>query len=163
MLSEGPDSRTLHIWDQLNNSPRHILKHDKGINSSAWSHCEKWFATGCEGLVFLWHITPDEPIGNRFYTLAITELIGVVGSIAWKPDALEFVVCCHDGSARAWRLVEISGIWSAQLVWRSGNSTLAVSGARFSEAIGLSATNRRLLEQRSQDIEPLSGLDNVHK
>ncbi|KAF9097201.1 hypothetical protein BGX23_009566 [Mortierella sp. AD031] len=53
-----------------------------------------------------------------------------------------------NGSVRVWRLLEEGGRYTAQMVWGLGHDGLVLAGANIQDVIGLSATNRTLLEQR---------------
>ncbi|KAF9152113.1 hypothetical protein BG015_005740 [Linnemannia schmuckeri] len=62
---------------------------------------------------------------------------------------LEFATACQDGSLRVWQVMDVegSGSVSVQLKWSSEPSMLAASGIVLNDTIGLSAVNRKLLEQ----------------
>ncbi|KAG0049225.1 hypothetical protein BGZ89_004311, partial [Linnemannia elongata] len=80
----------------------------------------------------------------------IDDCFGDITGIVWRPKetTLEFATACEDGSIRAWRVVEDGeGKMSVKMVWGSGCVGLGASGTVFTNAIGLSATNRKLLEQ----------------
>ncbi|KAF9934764.1 hypothetical protein FBU30_000057, partial [Linnemannia zychae] len=147
-MTQGNDMRVIHIWDHSSNAPQYVLKHEDNVYWYEWSPCERWIATGSKCAVWLWYFAPNKTVMEWSCTLIIRDFVGYVHSISWRPNSLELVTGCEDGSVRAWRLVEISGIWSAQLIWSTGNNVLAASGVKFSNAVGLSASNRRLLEQR---------------
>ncbi|KAG0048006.1 hypothetical protein BGZ90_007731, partial [Linnemannia elongata] len=80
-------------------------------------------------------------------------------AIVWKPQDHEFVVSCADGSARGWRLEEVSNEMSAKLVWSIGSKAFEASGAVITDTVGLSRTNRRLLKQRGAIDESSSSSD----
>ncbi|KAF9294028.1 hypothetical protein BGZ88_004560 [Linnemannia elongata] len=80
---------------------------------------------------------------------------GDITGLGWRPDALEFATSCNDGSIRVWKLVqdEDTGEVKVKMIWSSGCIGLAVSNAIFTDVVGLSAINRKLLKQRGAIIE----------
>ncbi|KAF9093739.1 hypothetical protein BGX23_002966 [Mortierella sp. AD031] len=74
---------------------------------------------------------------------------GPISSIAWKPEALEFVTGCEDGSTRVWKMRSESDGYSVRLVWGSGCTALVAAGADFTNVVGFSTINRHLLKQRN--------------
>ncbi|KAF9327547.1 hypothetical protein BGZ91_001419 [Linnemannia elongata] len=123
----------------------------------AFSSCGQWVATAHRTCVRLWRLPSLEqdqealPLQDRDCVSVIEGFMGDVVDVVWRPDKLEFVTSCWDGSIRAWRVMEdINGPRrvSVQLLWSSGHALLSASGALIHDAIGLSTMNRRLLEQR---------------
>lgn len=73
-----------------------------------------------------------------------------VVDVVWRPNKLEFATVCYGESVRAWRVVEDnneSERVSVELMWASGTSSFAASGAVLQDVVGLSAMNRKFLEQ----------------
>ncbi|KAF9915405.1 hypothetical protein FBU30_002028 [Linnemannia zychae] len=139
---------TISIWDQSSSEPRYNLKHDSVVNGFAWSYCEQWIAARCSNIVYLWKKSSENFI-EWTCAMFIHDLHEDVCSLDWRPNTLEFVTTCEDRSIRVWRLVETTGVWSVQLIWSTGGSTLVASEAKFSSTIGLSVVNQQLLKQRN--------------
>ncbi|KAF9915362.1 hypothetical protein FBU30_002048 [Linnemannia zychae] len=138
---------TISIWDQTSIEPCHVLKHDNPVNNFVWSYCEQWIAAHSKNLVYFWNKSPGK---SNEWTCAVVvrDFYEVICSIDWKPNTLELVTTCEDGSIRVWRLMETLGEWSARLIWNAGKSVLIASGAHITDAIDLSPVNHQLLEQR---------------
>ncbi|KAF9923110.1 hypothetical protein FBU30_006780 [Linnemannia zychae] len=143
------DNHVIRIWTLSNNEPPYMLEHDGGVDDFAWSNCGEWIAAIRGRSVWLWKVESSKVTEMWKRTVVIRDFQRPITSIAWTSNSLHFVTGCMDGSVRSWKLVEDSDGWSAQLIWNSGHSTLAVSGNIFSDAVGLSEHNRKLLEQRS--------------
>ncbi|KAF9935423.1 hypothetical protein FBU30_000021 [Linnemannia zychae] len=126
------------IWNLSKGKFQHNLKHRFNVFCSEWSHCKQWIATSCKDEVWLWRKTSYRSRTEWKFVDAIRDFQGLVESIAWKPNALEFVTGCRDGSVRVWKLEEALGVWSVKLVWGVAPSVLAVSGVKISDAIDLS-------------------------
>ncbi|OAQ27275.1 hypothetical protein K457DRAFT_21172 [Linnemannia elongata AG-77] len=115
-------------------------------------------AVGLVHSIWLWNLVAGkkaeggEGRGEWKCVVRIQDIFGHVGSIAWKPNTLEFSVGCANGTFQVWRLVETltssSDEWSAQLIWSTGNPVLAASDALFADAVGLSSASQKLLTQR---------------
>ncbi|KAK3830624.1 MAG: WD40-repeat-containing domain protein [Linnemannia gamsii] len=116
----------IRLFDEKGKMFRTILKHDKWIESS-WA-----YATTIEG----------------FFDVVIT--------VAWRPKTTELATTNEDGSIRTWKVQEESGHVSAQLLWGHGGTAFTAPGAILVGAVGLSTTNRKLLEQRGAIFESSS-------
>ncbi|KAG0262217.1 hypothetical protein BGZ95_004063 [Linnemannia exigua] len=143
-------TRAVRIWDTSKDEPIYVLEHEKSVFFYAWSHCERWIATSCQDSVWLWRRSESDKAMEWNRAFVIRDFRGIINSINWKPNTLEFVTGCNDGSVRVWGLVEkADDVWSAQLIWGNKCNVLAASGSIISDAIRLSEANRQLLEQHS--------------
>ncbi|KAF9299266.1 hypothetical protein BGZ88_011481 [Linnemannia elongata] len=151
---------TIRLWDddqQLQGS-RYILKQDRFTTRFAFSSCGQWVATIHNTIVRLWRLPSLDqdlqvlPLHDQDCVSVIEGFTHYVKDIFWRPNNLEFATVSDEGSIRAWRVVESnngSGRVSVELMWSNGPSSFAASGAILNDVVGLSAMNRRLLEQRS--------------
>ncbi|KAF8932180.1 hypothetical protein BGZ47_011519 [Haplosporangium gracile] len=154
----------IRLWDddQQLQGFRYILKQDQYIYKFAFSSCGQWVATGHSTCVRLWRMpSPDQdrqelPLQDQDCVSVIEGFTGYVKDVVWRPNKLEFTTACFEGSIRAWRVVESSesGRVSVQLLWSSGPAVLAPSRAMLNNTVGLSAINRKLLEQRGATASP---------
>ncbi|KAF9339658.1 hypothetical protein BGZ91_005176 [Linnemannia elongata] len=150
---------TIRLWDddQQLQGFQYILKQDQESYQFAFSSCAQWVATAHRTCVRLWRLPSLDqdqqalPLQDQDCVSVIEGFTKVIVDVVWRPNKLEFVTVSHEGSIRAWRVVEDrdgSGRVSVELVWSSGPAVLVVSGAVLDDVVGLSAINRRLLEQR---------------
>ncbi|KAK3823899.1 MAG: WD40-repeat-containing domain protein [Linnemannia elongata] len=150
---------SIRLWDddpQLQDF-RYILKQEKHTDKFAFSFCGQWVATAYVTIVRLWKLPSQDqdqqaiPLQDQDCVSVIEGFTSFVNDVVWRPNKLEFTTACHDGTVRAWRVVEDnnrSGRVSVELIWSSGPAMLVASGAALNDVVGLSAMNRRLLEQR---------------
>ncbi|KAG9066992.1 hypothetical protein KI688_012904 [Linnemannia hyalina] len=150
---------TIRLWDynQQHQSLRYILKEDQEGSQLTFSSCSQWVTTAHNTSVRLWKL-PSPEHGQQALPLQVQDCVSViegftrsVNDVVWRPNTLEFATASIEGSIRAWRVVEDndgSGRVSVDLVWSSGPAVLVASGAVLNGVVGLSAMNRRLLEQR---------------
>ena len=82
--------------------------------------------------------------------------------IVWRPNTLDFLRGCDDGSFRLWRLLDMAGKVSMRLVWSSGLAVFVATDAVITDTIGHSTINRLLLKQRGPSTD-LCLLDVVDK
>ncbi|KAG9067049.1 hypothetical protein KI688_012961 [Linnemannia hyalina] len=158
---------TIILWDddQQLQGFRYIVEQDQECYKFAFSSCGQWVATTHDTSVRLWRLpSPDQdqktlplqdqealPLQDQDCVSVFEGFTGDVRDIVWRPNKLEFATASEEGSIRAWRVVEDSngpGRVSIRLLWSSGPAVLAASGAVLNDTIGLSAINRKLLEQR---------------
>ncbi|KAF9120049.1 hypothetical protein BGW39_011703 [Mortierella sp. 14UC] len=141
----------VRLWNEEGKDFRVILERDQKIRMRqiAFSSCGQWVATSHSATIDLWKKVSSESLLQDWKHVFVVEgCFNVVVRIAWRPDSLEFATASGDGSTRVWRVVEESGRASVQLVWGSGEAALVASGAVLNGTVGLSTSNRRLLEQR---------------
>ncbi|KAK3836394.1 MAG: WD40-repeat-containing domain protein [Linnemannia elongata] len=150
---------SIRLWDddQQLQGFRYIVNQERRTYRFAFSSCGRWVATAHGTSVRLWRLPiPDQDqqtlsLQDQDCASVIEGFTKGVYGIVWRPKKLEFATASSEGSIRTWRLVEDkvgSGRISVDLVWSSGPSSFAASGAVFNDVVGLSAMNRRLLEQR---------------
>lgn len=176
--------KEVRIWDVATSKVLHTLKHDFAVCFLKFSSCGVWLATSGPEAVSLWKLSSSSPspsssslssLGECFeekWTQAITikGFSGIVRGVAWKPECLEFVTGCEDGSVRVWQIVDgpagseelggrvasadddddvdgEEGLDSAQLVWSVGYPVLMADRTVLIEAVGLGDVNRLLLKQ----------------
>ncbi|KAF9132334.1 hypothetical protein BGW39_000355 [Mortierella sp. 14UC] len=138
----------IRLWDKQGKDYKRILRLVPVINF-AFSSCGRWIATSHGRTVLLWSFAPDEaPLLHQRCKTTIEGFFGNVESIVWRPNKLEFATACLDGSTRVWKVVGEPSQVSVQLAWSSGCTMLAAPGALLTDVMGLSTTNRELLEQR---------------
>ncbi|KAG0375536.1 hypothetical protein BGX24_008961 [Mortierella sp. AD032] len=83
------------------------------------------------------------------YATTVEGFFGDVRKVTWRPNTTEFATASEDGSIRAWKVEEEeSGNVSVQLLWGYGGTSFTAPGAVLVGSVGLSTTNRNLLEQR---------------
>ncbi|KAG9066999.1 hypothetical protein KI688_012911 [Linnemannia hyalina] len=148
---------SIQLWDDELQIFHVILDQDWEICQFASSSCGQWVTTGHSTSVRLWRMpSPDQgqqtlSLQGQVCVSAIEGFTGAVKDLVWRPNKLEFATASYEGSIRAWRVVEDkdgSGRVSVDLVWSSGPAVPVASGAVLNDVVGLSAVNRRLLEQR---------------
>ncbi|KAF9294027.1 WD_REPEATS_REGION domain-containing protein [Linnemannia elongata] len=141
-IASGGSDKTVRIWDARSRLLfRELLGCLTDIISIGFSGDGREVTSGCvDGEIRVWDVEKAE----------IDDCFGDITGIVWRSSgtALEFATACEDGSIRVWRVVEDdAGKMSVRMVWGSGCVGLAASGIVFTNAIDLSATNRKLLEQ----------------
>ncbi|KAF9309815.1 hypothetical protein BGZ91_007283, partial [Linnemannia elongata] len=150
---------TIRLWDddQQLQGFRYIVKQRQFSSKFGLSSCGQWAATAHLRCVRLWKLpSPDQDqqelsLQDQDCDLTIEGFTAVVSDVVWRPNKLEFATTSHEGSIRAWKVVEDkdgSGRVSVQLLWSSGSSSLTAFGAALYGVVGLSPINRKLLEQR---------------
>ncbi|KAF9079062.1 hypothetical protein BGX23_005193, partial [Mortierella sp. AD031] len=111
----------------------------------------------------LWRATASSDGDDQKWSqiIRVQGFFGRVTSVAWRPNSLELVTGCNDGSLRVWRVVDGLDEFSAQMVWAAGYDVLAAFGTNVVDAVGLSAVNRLLLKQRGaiDGTPPLKDVD----
>jgi WD40 repeat protein len=133
-------------YDDEGKSFQSILNHDDiEFQGFAFSSCGQWISTFFMGLIQLWRRLPNETDQKWSFVAEVNDISTEVTAITWRPDTTEFVTTYKDGSFRVWKVAREESI---QLVWSRGVAGLTVRNAIFEGAVGLSADNRRLLEQR---------------
>ncbi|KAG0279685.1 hypothetical protein BGZ96_001852 [Linnemannia gamsii] len=119
------------------------------IRTAALSSCGQWISIVRNKAVQLWSPVLRDSVQRWECVLVIQDFLREINSIAWRPNALEFVASSEAGCVQAWRLVEkSSGGFSARLIWRKGQSTFAATDAVIIDTVNLSEMNQRLLKQR---------------
>ncbi|KAF9273147.1 hypothetical protein BGZ88_004037 [Linnemannia elongata] len=156
-LADG--GKELSLWNEQTGELHQNLIHDTGVFTFGISSCGQRIAAGCTNSVWLWQCSPNNESRHWERAVVISNVFAMIKAIVWKPQDHEFVVNCADGSTRAWRLEEVSNKTSAKLVWSIGSKAFEASGAVITDTVGLSRTNRRLLEQRGAVDEPSSSTD----
>ncbi|KAF9079354.1 guanine nucleotide-binding protein subunit beta 1, partial [Mortierella sp. AD031] len=128
----------VYIWDEQTGAILQALEDDVSIaHCLAYSSCGEWIATGGHDTVSLWRAaaSSDGGDGQKWSQLIkVQGFFGSVRSVAWKPNSLELVTGCHDGSVRVWRVVDGLDGFSAQMVWAAGYDVLAAFGANVVDA-----------------------------
>lgn len=124
-----------------------ILFHERSVSTFGVSSCGQWIAAGCENYVHLWHSSSDNKSPTWRRVGAVPNFFERVKAIVWRPQALEFVVCCVDGSARAWRFREELDGLSAHLALSIGLAGFEASGAVIANTVDHGEINRKLLKR----------------
>ncbi|KAG0281054.1 hypothetical protein BGZ96_001311 [Linnemannia gamsii] len=105
----------------------------------------------CGDSVWLWKAVSKDTVVEWKRVLVIREFfegVAAIAAIAWKPNALEFAIGTETGCVQTWRLVdELDDGFSAKLLWSLGHTAFVATDAVIVDAVGLSATNLRLLKQ----------------
>ncbi|KAF8948443.1 WD_REPEATS_REGION domain-containing protein [Haplosporangium gracile] len=185
-IASGGWSETVRLWNVSSVSPGLVfVGHSDDVLSVAFSTCgrqlisgsrdgtirvwevatgnSRWIVTVCNNdSVWLWNLVVRDAVQKWKCALVIREFLRGVASIAWRPNALEFVTGSRDGRLQAWRLVggQDDG-FSARLVWSYGHTAFVATDAVMVDTVGLSATNRRLLKQRGAKDGSLSSDDTL--
>lgn len=142
----GCDSRFLNT----------IIIKEVGISHFAISSCGQWILTSSHRSLRLSKFTPSEVKQVWKEVALIKDFFGRISGIAWRPDLLEFVTVCEDGSMRVWSIVEEeSDEVLVVMVWDTGLTTFVASEAVFIDTVGLDATDQSLLEQRGAAVDVL--------
>ncbi|KAF9081963.1 hypothetical protein BGX23_000253, partial [Mortierella sp. AD031] len=141
------------ILDDQTGEVLHTLQHMDDVYCLQYSSCGEWLATGGHENMSIWKLVSVGDSEKWEEVVKVGGLSGFIIGVAWKPHNLELVTGCNDGSVRVWRISETPDGFSARLVWSAGYAVLVASNANLIDAIGLSATNRRLLEQRGAIVE----------
>ncbi|KAF9899123.1 WD_REPEATS_REGION domain-containing protein, partial [Linnemannia zychae] len=155
--------KTLKLWRPEEEKPQHTLRHLEYIQSFAFSSCGDWIVVAAERSIHVWRKRGlDETVANWESVSTIGDFLSAIYGIAWRPDTMEFVTGCQDGSLRKWKVEEDTfGNVSVKLVWSEGLNILAITGAIFDNVTGLSAIDRRLLLQRGAKKDPAAPSDDV--
>ncbi|KAF9899119.1 hypothetical protein EC991_009579, partial [Linnemannia zychae] len=150
----------LQLQHTQDTAPQHVMNH-KNIQAFAFSSCGDWIVTIGGKSLQLWRKRgSDETVANWECVSTISDFLGRIFGIAWRPDTLEFVTSCHNGSVRTWKVEEYGpGNVSVKLLWGAGLTILAITGAIFDNVTGLSAINRKLLLQRGAKKDPAARFD----
>ncbi|KAG0287634.1 hypothetical protein BGZ97_007041 [Linnemannia gamsii] len=142
-------SNRLELWDEKNVEALHTLDHEEDVEHVAFSPCGQWIAVGCNNSLWVWNLVSVDNFPTWRCNLIIGDILGVVTSIAWRPNVLEFVTGTNAGCVQVWKLVdEADGRFSVRLLWSAGRTKFVATDAVLAGAVGLSATNQRLLKQR---------------
>ncbi|KAF9899545.1 WD_REPEATS_REGION domain-containing protein [Linnemannia zychae] len=151
---------TLQLWRPRDTSPQHILEHKK-IKAFAFSSCGDWIITIGGNSLQLWRKRgSDETMANWECVSTISDFLGLISGISWRPDTMEFVTGCDDGLVALWKVEEDdTGNVSVKLLWGDRLAALAITGAVIDNVTGLSAINRKLLLQRGAKNDPTAPSD----
>jgi WD40 repeat protein len=142
-------SKHVELWHEESVEPLHSLKHDARVGTISLSPCGHWIASNCIGSMWLWKLIVRDATQEWELALVIRDILEYSDCIGWRPDALEFVTAGGTDSVHVWKLVEnLDGRWSVRLTWSSGRAAFTATDTTIVDAIGLSAMNQRLLEQR---------------
>ncbi|KAF9117240.1 hypothetical protein BGW39_002417 [Mortierella sp. 14UC] len=160
--SHGPGGARL--WDEQHKDSRDIffITDSPNVIYFAFSSCGQWAVTG-DALKahHVWRRSSSLGKTPEDWNLVTTVegCFGAISEITWRPNKLEFATSGDDGSTRARKVVEEPDRVSMQLVWGFGGTALAASGASLAGSVGLSAANRKLLEQRGAIVRSSSQED----
>ncbi|KAG0065398.1 hypothetical protein BGZ89_008364 [Linnemannia elongata] len=157
-IAVGGDDKTVQLWDARSGQQSHVFHdHSARVTSISFSPSGSHIVSGSyDGSVRIRNLEK----GKSHRVLLHPDVSrSIETAIVWKPQDHEFVVNCADGSARAWRLEEVSNEMSAKLVWSIRSKAFEASGAVITDTIGLSSTNRRLLKQRGAVDESSASSD----
>lgn len=138
------------LWNEEWNGDEYIWRKSETSRKLSISSCRKWSVAAYGPKLQLSYSTWEEHGARRWICVAaISDFFGDVTRVVWRPDALEFATASEDGSVRVWKVEgdEESRVL-VKLVWGSGSTGLAASGAVLIDTAGLSPVNRKLLEQR---------------
>lgn len=131
---------------------RNLLRVDCMVKHFAISSCGQGIIVACGSNFYSLVLKSSGDYEQPYERCAnvVDNFFGDITGLSWRPKALEFATSCKDGSIRVWKLVEDeeTGEVAVMMIWSSGSVGLAVSDAVFTDAIGLSSINRRLLKQR---------------
>ncbi|KAF9084357.1 hypothetical protein BGX29_002592, partial [Mortierella sp. GBA35] len=151
------------ILDEHTGEVLHTLKHEYTAVCPQYSSCGEWLAIGGPKKISIWRVASVGDSEEWKEVVKIGGFAGIVSGLAWKSHTLELITGWTDGSVRVWRILEMSDGCSAQLVWGDGYAVLWASNANLAEAVGLSVTNRHLLEQRGAVVESTATADSESK
>ncbi|CAO3565216.1 unnamed protein product [Mortierella alpina] len=145
LIASGSRDNTVRLWDAQNGAPGAILSgHTDYVRSVVFSPSGQQIASGSDdNTVRLWDV-------SRGLCLAtINGFHGWVMSVAWNSsaDGSYLATGCADKSVRMWKVEGNCQRMSVRLVWSSRHDQLVVSGAKISNAQGLSSPNKKVLEQ----------------
>ncbi|KAG0284424.1 hypothetical protein BGZ96_011203 [Linnemannia gamsii] len=135
---------------------------DKGfVQFIAFSHCGQWIGLSSDDSLRFWKW--KDATREWKCMLKMGDFLKRVENIAWRPGTLEFVTGTGTSSVQTWRLFETTyGEWDVKLLWSADHTGFVATDAVIDNTVGLSAANRRLLEQRIVRDWP-SYMDNSDK
>ncbi|CAO3565254.1 unnamed protein product [Mortierella alpina] len=144
-IASGSNDSTVRLWDAQTGAPGTILSgHTDFVRSVVFSPSGQQIASGSDdNTVRLWDVITGLCLAT------INGFHGWVMSVAWNTsaDGSYLATGCADNSVRMWKVEGICQPVSVRLVWSSSRNQLVVSGAKISNAQGLSSTNKKFLEQ----------------
>ncbi|KAG0252394.1 hypothetical protein BGZ95_006655 [Linnemannia exigua] len=151
------DAKGIRLYDEKGQTFGTILEHDKfQVERFAYSSCGQWIAAAGGKTVHLWKSSSDGMEASWALKTTVGTFLGKVRKVAWRPNTTEFATASDDGSIRAWKVEEGSGHVLVRLLWGHGGTAFTAPGAVLVGVVGLSATNRKLLEQRGAIFETSS-------
>ncbi|KAG0371676.1 hypothetical protein BGX24_001340 [Mortierella sp. AD032] len=164
LISEGR-SGMLQNYDADTGELGLALHSHNGFECAAYSPNGLQIASaGLEGGVELWNAQSCAVKHNGMesdwaHVMTIEGFFGLVKNIAWRPNTTEFATAGGDGSIRTWKVEEVEGRVSVQMLWGHGGTALTAPGAVLVGSVGLSTANRKLLKQRGAIFEFSSSND----
>lgn len=147
-VASGDSRGNIRLWDEQKKQLRHVAEHPPFFHCLAFSSCGRWITAGGVRRVSVWKDVMDGTSEVWECMAILDDLLGVVNSVSWSPQALKFVTVTRDGTFRVWQVVEWSGAFSVQLAWSVAPAVLAASETVIVGAVGLSPTNLKYLKQR---------------
>ncbi|KAG0277688.1 WD_REPEATS_REGION domain-containing protein, partial [Linnemannia gamsii] len=157
-------SNGVELWHEGSLEALHNLQHDDDVRNILFSPHGQWIAINCDGSIWLWKLVVRDATQDWELALVIRDLLSVSFCIGWRPDTLEFVTGGLTGSVQVWKLVETpDGGWCARLMWSRGRTALTATNAIIANAVGLGATNHKLLKQGGARDGPLPDAESSDK
>ncbi|OAQ24028.1 WD40 repeat-like protein [Linnemannia elongata AG-77] len=167
-LAVGTDDGLIYLWgSQSDERDIELVGHTGGVDCIAYSPCGEWIASGSwDKTVRLWR--RRQPPGDRESWSCVStvhDYFGSVLDIAWSPTVpMEFVTACMDESVRVWRVSSDGEDVVVKLLWGTNLAVLYTDGLVLKGTIGLSPSQKKLLDQRgaiddSLTLEEVRGLE----
>ncbi|KAG0081576.1 hypothetical protein BGZ90_007017 [Linnemannia elongata] len=167
-LAVGTDDGLIYLWgSQSDERDIELGGHTGGVDCIAYSPCGEWIASGSwDKTVRLWR--RRQPPGDRESWSCVStvhDYFGSVLDIAWSPTVpMEFVTACMDESVRVWRVSSDGEDVVVKLLWGTNLAVLYTDGLVLKDTIGLSPSQKKLLDQRgaiddSLTLEEVRGLE----
>ncbi|KAG0272577.1 hypothetical protein BGZ95_011672, partial [Linnemannia exigua] len=149
----------IRMFDEKGQNIRTILEYEKfNAELFAYSSCGRWIAAVKGQMVHLWMSTSSGMESNWAHATTVEGFSGSVMAVAWRPNTTEFATTSMDKSIRVWKVDGESAHVSVQMLWSHGLQALTAPSAVLVGSIGLSTTNRKLLEQRGAIFESNSSV-----
>ncbi|GJJ72690.1 protein HIRA/HIR1 [Entomortierella parvispora] len=145
-IASASGDKTVRLWDAQTGEAGHILRgHTKDIGYIQYSPNGQMLASASgDKTVRVWDVASGECLA------VISDFQGQVRTVIWKitPEGSYLFTGSDDKSVRLWQLIQEESQCRVGLVWGSNHERLVLTGASIEGALGLSATNERLMKQR---------------
>jgi hypothetical protein len=150
-IAIGGNRGEVRLWDVLTQKrPLRLESHNSYVTVLSFCSSDHWIASGhADSTVQLWRLEEGKT-GTWSRVSVIHSSLGSVTSISWNPCVpLEFAITSKDNSIRVWKVDVNDRSVDVCLVWGAGIGRLCALDTKFHDAVGLSKTNRDLLDQRA--------------